>query len=345
MNANLLQTVNAGGWNSRLALSRKPKLISKPKPFWIFAMSPSQPTRRALLGALATGAIAPFLSNPGEGIVASDRTDSPLRLGIVTDPQYADKPTRGSRRYSEAAVKLEAAIAGINDARVDLLVHLGDAIDGEKNAAANLKRIFDIFSTSAAPVIHLVGNHCLDGGKPAFDRTSGLVAYHGAMRFHGWRFLLLDGNAISIRGHLPGSPAHTEATANINNGAVSWGGGLGQLQRDWFAQQLIDAKSCGEPVVVLCHFPIDGTSSPQNHLLWDHAEVAEILSNQHNVKAWFCGHNHQGGYGRVAGVHHVTFQAICDAPSDGNAWAIAELNSNQIRIAGHGTIPSRDLKF
>ena len=308
-------------------------------------MAHSNPSRRALLGSLAAGAITPGLSRLSQRASVASNPDSPLRMGIVTDPQYADKPTAGKRRYGEAADKLAAAVAAINEANVDLLVHLGDAIDGEKNAEDHLRRIFGVFANSDAPVLHLVGNHCLDGGKSSFDRASGLVAYHGALRFHGWRFLLLDGNAISIRGHAPESQAHIEATAMIDKGNVSWGGGLGSLQRDWFSQQLSDAKACGESVLVLCHFPIDGSSNSHNHLLWDHAEVAKILKDNESVKAWFCGHNHAGGYGHVAGVHHVTFQAICDAPSDSNAWAIAEFQPNQIRISGHGTVPSRNLDY
>ena len=308
-------------------------------------MPPSNPSRRAMLGTLAAGAIAPVLPNLKERNGESENPDAPLRLGIVTDPQYADKPTSGNRRYSEAAGKLTAAVANINESNVDLLVHLGDAIDGKENADDHLTRIFDIFATSFAPVVHLVGNHCLDGGKSSFDRASGLVAYYGAMRFNRWRFLLLDGNAVSIRGHAPESLAHIEATEIIEKGGVSWGGGLGKLQRDWFAQQLADAKSSGEQAVVLCHFPIDETGNSRDHLLWDHAEVNELLSNDKSVKAWFCGHNHAGGYGHVDGVHHVTFQAICDAPSDSNAWAIAEFQPNRIQITGHGTVPSRVLDF
>lgn len=308
-------------------------------------MSPSNPTRRSILASLAAGAIAPVLATLDDQNTDLRNSEAPLRLGIVTDPQYADKPNSGNRRYSEGADKLEAAIAGINHEKVDMLVHLGDAIDGKKNAQTHLKRIFDIFATSDAPVVHLVGNHCLDGGKPSFDRASGLVTYHEAMRFHGWRFLLLDGNAISIRGHARDSPAHIEATAIIEGGGVSWGGGLGELQRDWFEQQLADANTSNEMVVVLCHFPIDGTGNSQSHLLWDHADVTKILLNYDCVKAWFCGHNHQGGYGHVNGIHHVTFQAICDAPQNSNAWAIAEFKPHQIRISGRGTVPSRDLEF
>jgi 3',5'-cyclic AMP phosphodiesterase CpdA len=129
----------------------------------------------------------------------------------------------------------------------------------------------------------------------------------------------------------------------IKDGRVSWGGGLGKPQRSWLAQQLDDAKTANEAVIVFCHYPIDATSNSQDHLLWDHAEVSRILANDRCVKAWFCGHNHQGGYGKVGGVHHVTFQAICDAPPTSNAWAIAECQSTQIRIFGHGTVPSRVL--
>ena len=48
-----------------------------------------------------------------------------LKIGLVADPQYADKPTAGKRYYRESLWKLKEAIVTFSDNNVDLIQNLG----------------------------------------------------------------------------------------------------------------------------------------------------------------------------------------------------------------------------
>lgn len=52
-----------------------------------------------------------------------------LKIGLVADPQYADKQTTGKRYYRESLWKLEEAIDTFNYYGVDFVQNLGDVID------------------------------------------------------------------------------------------------------------------------------------------------------------------------------------------------------------------------
>ena len=47
--------------------------------------------------------------------------DPYLKLGLVADPQYADKPTSGKRYYRETLWKLEEAIDTFNYYNIDFV--------------------------------------------------------------------------------------------------------------------------------------------------------------------------------------------------------------------------------
>src|SRR5215218_9533805 len=52
-----------------------------------------------------------------------------VRVGLITDLHYADKPPGGTRHYRETLTKLEAAAAQFAQDKPDVIVELGDLID------------------------------------------------------------------------------------------------------------------------------------------------------------------------------------------------------------------------
>ena len=54
-----------------------------------------------------------------------------LTIGLVADPQYANKPSKGKRHYRESLWKLKEAIDSFNDHQVDFIQNLGDIIDDD----------------------------------------------------------------------------------------------------------------------------------------------------------------------------------------------------------------------
>jgi alkaline phosphatase len=101
-------------------------------------MSISKLTRRVfvrdgalfLLGAGATlSTDSLFTGRPLYAAAPDQRGD--VRIGLVTDMHYADKPPSGTRHYRESLDKLTVATQQMHADQPDLMVELGDFIDSD----------------------------------------------------------------------------------------------------------------------------------------------------------------------------------------------------------------------
>jgi len=279
----------------------------------------------------------------------------PVTFGVVADVQYADRDTQGTRRFREAIGKLERAMGAFNRARPAFVLQLGDLFDttpdDPKATRQNLADVAAALPRLKVPWRHVVGNHCLDAGRAAFDEAVPLDRWHYSFDVPanggGWRFIVLDGNAVSTRDLPEDDPRHVKAREIMadDEDHKPWNGALGDAQHAWLAQQLEAADADGVPVIIACHFPAtpQATGGDPTITLWDAEAVLERIARHDGVKAYFAGHHHGGGYAEVDGVHHVTFPAICDAPQDGNAYALVTLHADRIEIDGTGDVPDRVL--
>lgn len=72
---------------------------------------------------------------------------------------------------------------------------------------------------------------------------------------NNFRFILLDGTAVSLFGLEPGSPGHTEAVSWLASHPLSeypnsqdWNGALDKEQLSWLDEELTEAAKSGEKV-------------------------------------------------------------------------------------------------
>jgi alkaline phosphatase len=66
----------------------------------------------------------------GADLLADEAAARPrLKIGLLTDLHYADKPPAGSRHYRETPGKLDRAIKQFTGDQVDFTVELGDLVD------------------------------------------------------------------------------------------------------------------------------------------------------------------------------------------------------------------------
>src|SRR4051812_1837938 len=72
-------------------------------------------------------------------LFAADDPVPELRIGLVTDLHYADKPTAGTRFFRESFSKLEAAAEQFKIEQPKFVVELGDLIDNGSGPADDLK--------------------------------------------------------------------------------------------------------------------------------------------------------------------------------------------------------------
>lgn len=282
------------------------------------------------------------------GAPAAART--PLRFGIVADPQYADAdPHLGMQRYyRNSLAKLRQAVDDFNAEDLAFVITLGDLIDRHRES---YDAILSVYATLRHPHVVLLGNHDFDVGADSLKAVPGIV---GLARAHydfaaaGIRFVALDGNDVSLFAPPPGDPRWQIAADRLDRlkakgapNANPWNGSLGDEQFAWLGRTFDDARANGERVVVLNHYPI----FPENPLnMWDSARITDLLAGHPHVIAYFCGHNHAGNYAEAGGIHFVNFHGMVDTPSD-NAYAIVEIAGDRLEIRGFGRESSRSLQL
>lgn len=298
-------------------------------------------SRRSVLAGSAA-----LLAGPARAQGAAG--EEPLRFGVIADPQYAEaEPNlKLGRYYANSLDKMRSAVEELNRHDLRFVVTLGDVIDCD---VASYDRILPIYRTLRHETRFVLGNHDFDVAPEHLGRVPGLLGMPGAsydFAHGGLRFVVLDGNDVSLFGPSPGDPRRTLAqerlaaakAADLPN-AKPWNGSLSDAQFAWLGRTLEAARAAGERVIVLNHYPI----LPENpHNLWDANRIVERLGRSPHVIGYFNGHNHAGNYAEAGGTHYVNFRGMVDTP-DSSAFAIVEVSRDRMEIRGFGREPGRSL--
>lgn len=300
-------------------------------------------TRRntLILGSLAT------LASFGGFSAAPAAEGGPLfRFGVVSDPQYAPVPPRLTRFYSNSLAKLADAVETFNKADLQFVVTLGDIIDRHHESFGHILPVYDRLKH---PSVFVLGNHDFEVGADHLAsvlRTTGLKRAYYDFAGGGYRFVVLDGNDVSLFAHPVGSDRHREASGRLDKlkavgaaNAQTWNGTMSEAQFAWLDEVLARAKAAGERLILFNHYP----AYPANeHNLWDEARLLKAVGNSPHVVAYFNGHNHAGNYGAHAGTHFVNFRGMVETAAE-TAYAIVEVYPDRLEIKGFGVEPSRTL--
>ena len=134
----------------------------------------------------------------------ADESKRAVRLGLVTDLHYADKPPAGTRHYRETLAKLEDAARQFQQDRPDHVVELGDFIDAADSVEVEqeyLKRINKDFSALPGKKHYVLGNHCCwTLTKEEFlDNCAARKPFYSFDR-GGFHFVVLDRNHLRTEG-------------------------------------------------------------------------------------------------------------------------------------------------
>ena len=167
--------------------------------------------------------------------------------------------------------------------------------------------------------------------------------YHSL--FSGYRFLVIDGNEISLYCNAGNGDDLQQAREQLDEliaqqqpQAQRWNGAVGEKQLAWIEQNLQQAQALGETVIVFGHYPL---APLKKHILWNGEAVADLLC-RYQVRAYFAGHDHRGGYYRRGNTDFITLKGMLDGP-DNVPFAVAELNGNRLIVTGFGGEISRIL--
>lgn len=276
----------------------------------------------------------------------ADRSE--LSFGVIADVQYCDCEASGSRYYRASPGKLQAAIDTFNTKELDFVIHLGDLIDRRYESFG---RVLPIYRQLKAPSYHVLGNHdfsVADEQKPAVPELLGMEQRYYDFSHGSWRFIVLDGNDLSLYARTAGTPRHRRADSLYQQldragrpNAQTWNGGLGREQLRWLKDVLEGAHAADEKVIVFAHFP---AHPPGAHNLWNDGEVVDLLANYDNVVAFMNGHNHRGDYSVKDGIHFLTLPGMVETPTE-NAFAVVDVLGSRLQIDGWGRVEDRVLIF
>jgi hypothetical protein len=275
--------------------------------------------RRAFLqhGALFLAATAAS----SKGLFAQEFNPK-LRIGVVTDLHYADKPAAGKRYYRESIGKLAAASAEFQKHKVDLVVELGDFVDAADSPEVEqgyLKSINREFAEICKDRHYVLGNHCVD--TLTKDEFLGGVeqkqSYYSFDRA-GFHFVVLD--ACFRKDDQPYGRKNSKWNdANIPPAELEW------LQAD--------LKQATGNVIVLAHQRLDVSN---DYGVKNCEAVRTILEASGQVLAVFQGHNHINDLKQIAGIHYCTLTAMVDGEGlENSGSSIVQLDAaGNIRISG-----------
>ena len=273
----------------------------------------------------------------GQGLLFGQPSGEPVfSFGVIADCQYCnvEVPKSAARQYQLSPKKLTACVEHLNRLDLKFVVHLGDFIDRDFKSFAG---VAPIYGKLKADHYHVLGNHdfsVADEHKAKVPAALGLKSRYYQFRYHGYRFIALDGNDVSLHAYPASDPRHKAAEVahrKLPSGTPTWNGAVGQAQLDWLIKALNEAKRAGERVILFCHFPV----YPENvHNLWNAAEVLAVARENRSVVAYMNGHNHAGNYGRLAKRHYVTFTGMVN--TEETAYAIVNVHADRLEIKGFG---------
>ncbi|NNJ26368.1 metallophosphoesterase family protein [Alienimonas chondri] len=282
-------------------------------------MTPISLGRRAFLqgGALTLWAAGTDLAAaPPPGPASSAGGPAPgLRIGLLTDLHYADKPSAGSRHYRGTPAKLAAAVERYAAEKPDFTVQLGDLIDAAEDVGTEkrwLKTIHKQFSQIPGPRRHVLGNHCVDTLTKA-ELLDGVGQEKSYFSFNagGRHFIVLD-SCFRADGVAYGRGNSRWDDANVPPAELDW------LRSDLASTQ--------RPTVVFAHQRLDGAG---RHHVRNAAAVRDVLEASGRVSAVFQGHSHANDYRFLGGIHYATLAAMVEGAGEGDGgYAVADVQAD-----------------
>lgn len=298
------------------------------------------------------------------------------RLGLIADVQYVDKEDgfdftgKQRRRYRNSLKILGKAVDHWNKVGVNSIIQLGDLIDvkarDSDTSRSDLDTVLEEFNRAECKhVVHLIGNHELYNFKRdmlgnLFDMKTNPTWYSfKPISESRLRLIVLDSYDLStIEGS---SPSMTQAALDylskhnpndITRFGGDWSkgltgydkrfmpynGGLGTDQLAWLDSCLAQCETTGDQCLILSHVPLCPDGCDPICLLWNYQTVLDLISSRPGtVLAVLAGHDHEGGYRLLEGVHHITFPSpLLSEGEEDLAFGVMEVFKDRLEFRGMG---------
>lgn len=253
--------------------------------------------------------------------------DQPLqpsvRIGLVADAHYAERPPAIGRWYRESLPRMIRAVEALDREGVAIGVQLGDLIDGVDAAddERNLATMVEILGGFGTQWLHVLGNHDLDWlSKRAFLDVCGQAESFCAMNHAGVRLIVLDA-------------CHRRDGVAYGAGPFEWTDTeIPPAQLDWLRGEL--ASTSGR-CIVFVHQRLDAAAGDPYGV---HSRIAirRILEESGKVAAVVQGHYHRGAHVVINGIPYITLPAMVEGETQ-NSYGILEVNpaTGAVRLQGY----------
>lgn len=227
-----------------------------------------------------------------------------LRAGIITDMHKTSKADSSTRIYSTATDKMKVFIEAVKKEKPAFIIELGDFVDTlapGTDPAANLRDIEALFTSFGGPAYHVLGNHDFDNLKreeflsgitnTGIEKGKTYYSYDAG----GVHCIVLDADYTpgKFRPYDMNTPEDTFWT---------WVDTIIPPQEmEWLKK---DLEKTDKPVLVFSHQTLDRVDE-QDHNIKNASAVRALLEKSGKVLAVISGHDHQGGYSNIKGIHYV----------------------------------------
>jgi alkaline phosphatase len=245
-----------------------------------------------------------------------------VRVGLVTDLHYADKPQAGTRHYRETLAKLAEASAQFEKDQPDAVVELGDFVDAADSVEVEkgyLARINKDFAALPGTKHYVLGNHCVQTlTKEEFLEGVGQDKSHYSFDVGGCHFVVLDA-CFRQDGQPYGRKNFQWTDTNIPADQVEW------LQAD--------LKAATGKAIVFVHQRLDVSN---NYGVKNAEQVRKVLEDSGKVLAVFQGHSHKNDLKDINGIHYCTLVAMVEGSgAENNGYSMMDVfDDGLIRLAG-----------
>ena len=290
---------------------------------------------------------------------------SMVKAGIITDIHHTSKADSATRKYSASLDKLQVFMDTMAAEKPAFIIESGDMVDTlaeGTDPAQNLAEAEKIFTSFNGPAYHVLGNHEFDNlTRDVFLASITNTGIAKEQTYYSWdaggvHFVVLDAD------YTPQAPHRPYDMNTPEDNFWTWKDTFVPPQEiEWLRQ---DLSKSNLPTVVFTHQNLDRVDD-QDHNIKNASEVRKVLEEDGQVLAVISGHDHQGGYSNIKGIHYIVLHGnvgvndyrtwAATSNTEGfdkkqdNQFALLEISKGegkeyQLMLHGYGRQPSYSLK-